>query len=168
MATDQKDTDVNGMNRLALMEEVLHLRRAIRGHRDQCGDDRCWADDDVLYQSLPEGSCPLKAFAPQEKAVLMARCSRYWDTRFYPANAGKNHEWGSVARQGLYRHYKGGLYLVHGVAKHSETGERLVVYRPLYGSFELMARPEIMFTEEVDRPEYRYHGPRFQFVSEMF
>ena len=33
---------------------------------------------------------------------------------------------------GLYRHYKGGEYEVIGVARHSETQEALVVYRPLY------------------------------------
>ncbi len=156
------------MNIEALREEVGKLRGAVRSHRDQNGDDRCWADDAELYGALPEGSSPLRAFTSNEKAILMARCSRYWDTRFYPDNFGKNHGWGFVARQGLYRHYKGNLYLVHGVAKHSETGERLVVYRPLYGSFELMIRPEVMFVQEVDSAEHRYKGPRFQFVSEMF
>lgn len=32
---------------------------------------------------------------------------------------------------GQYRHYKGGAYEVIGVARHSETHEALVVYRPL-------------------------------------
>ena len=35
---------------------------------------------------------------------------------------------------GLYRHYKGGEYEVLGVARHSETHEPLVVYRPLYNA----------------------------------
>lgn len=72
-------------------------------------------------------------------------------------------------RQGLYRHFKGnlGLYLVHGVAVNSETGEREVVYRPLFNSHELMTRSEKMFLEEVDRPEFNYKGPRFIFVEEM-
>ena len=35
---------------------------------------------------------------------------------------------------GLYRHYKGGEYEVLGVARHSETQEPLVVYRPLYNT----------------------------------
>ena len=74
----------------------------------------------------------------------------------------------SLIKQGLYRHYKGNLYLVQGVAVHSETYERLVVYRPLYGSFRLTVRPESMFLEEVDMPEYNYRGPRFQFLREMF
>ncbi|MFT5033017.1 MAG: hypothetical protein ACI89D_001111 [Bermanella sp.] len=50
---------------------------------------------------------------------------------------------------GRYRHYKGGEYEVIGVARHSETGERLVVYRPLYGEGALWVRPLSMFLESV-------------------
>ena len=34
---------------------------------------------------------------------------------------------------GTYRHFKGGLYEVLGSARHSETEEEMVVYRPLSG-----------------------------------
>lgn len=51
---------------------------------------------------------------------------------------------------GRYRHYKGREYEVVGVARHSETLEALVVYRPLYGTRELWARPHAMFVETVD------------------
>lgn len=51
---------------------------------------------------------------------------------------------------GRYRHYKGRFYDVLGVAKHSETGEPLVVYRCLYGDFSLWVRPLSMFTESVE------------------
>ena len=50
---------------------------------------------------------------------------------------------------GVYRHYTGNLYDVIGVATHSETGERLVVYRPQYGERALWVRPLEMFTEAV-------------------
>ena len=51
---------------------------------------------------------------------------------------------------GLYRHYKGNDYEVLGVATHSETDERVVVYRALYGEFGLWVRPLTMFEESVE------------------
>ncbi|MEZ5502375.1 MAG: DUF1653 domain-containing protein [Halioglobus sp.] len=67
-------------------------------------------------------------------------------------------------RTGRYRHYKGGEYAVQGVATHSETGERLVVYTPLYGDGGLWVRPLSMFVETVTvggvrQPRFRYLGP---------
>lgn len=50
---------------------------------------------------------------------------------------------------GRYRHYKGGVYTVIGTARHSESGEWLVVYRPEYGERALWVRPLAMFTETV-------------------
>jgi hypothetical protein len=64
---------------------------------------------------------------------------------------------------GLYRHYKGRDYTVIGVARHSETEEELVVYRPEYGERGLWVRPLAMFTEmvEVDGKVV----PRFERIS---
>lgn len=53
-------------------------------------------------------------------------------------------------KAGRYRHYKGNLYEVLGVARHSETEEYLVVYRCLYGDFSLWVRPLDMFLGKVD------------------
>ena len=50
---------------------------------------------------------------------------------------------------GRYRHFKGGEYDVLGVARHSETQEWMVVYRPLYGDGGLWVRPLAMFAETV-------------------
>ncbi len=50
---------------------------------------------------------------------------------------------------GTYRHYKGNLYEVLGVARHSETEEPLVVYRALYGDGGLWVRPLAMFEATV-------------------
>jgi hypothetical protein len=50
---------------------------------------------------------------------------------------------------GLYRHYKGGEYEVLGVARHSETQEPLVVYRPLYNTTGWWVRPHAMFFSAV-------------------
>ncbi len=50
---------------------------------------------------------------------------------------------------GRYRHYKGNTYEVLGIARHSETGELMVVYRPEYGERALWVRPRAMFLEDV-------------------
>ncbi len=50
---------------------------------------------------------------------------------------------------GRYRHYKGYDYEVIGVARHSETLEPVVVYRPLYNASGLWVRPHAMFFETV-------------------
>ena len=64
---------------------------------------------------------------------------------------------------GRYRHYKGGEYMVMGIAQHSETGEALVVYRPEYGDRELWVRPLSMFQESVETPEGAM--PRFALID---
>lgn len=50
---------------------------------------------------------------------------------------------------GKYRHYKGNLYEVIGIANHSETLEKMVVYKALYGKEEIWVRPASMWNEEV-------------------
>ena len=63
------------------------------------------------------------------------------------------------ARPGRYRHYKGGEYEVVGVARHSETLEPLVLYRPLYNDSGLWVRPYDMFFGDVEIEGRRQ--PRF-------
>lgn len=65
---------------------------------------------------------------------------------------------------GKYRHYKGPLYEVIDVARHSETEEEMVVYKTLYGDFSLWVRPLVMFNEEIE-----YNGKkvkRFEYIGE--
>lgn len=50
---------------------------------------------------------------------------------------------------GRYRHYKGKDYEVISVATHSETSEKYVVYKALYGDYGIWIRPLDMFIEEV-------------------
>ena len=50
-----------------------------------------------------------------------------------------------TTRTGIYRHYKGGEYEVIGVARHSESHEPMVVYRPLYNASGWWVRPHAMF-----------------------
>jgi hypothetical protein len=66
-------------------------------------------------------------------------------------------------KPGRYRHFKGGEYNVQGVATHSETGESMVVYSPLYGEGGLWVRPLSMFLEMVERDGERY--PRFTYIE---
>ena len=66
-------------------------------------------------------------------------------------------------KPGKYRHFKGNLYEVIGVALHSETQEEMVVYHALYGEYGLWVRPAAMWTETVDLDGY--HGPRFQYIG---
>lgn len=75
---------------------------------------------------------------------------------------------GGRLRCGVYEHYKGKKYLVLGVARHTETGELVAVYVPLYelpdnGGVQMAVRPLAMFTEEVlvgsaTRPRFRFVG----------
>ena len=65
---------------------------------------------------------------------------------------------------GRYRHYKGGEYEVLGAARHSETHEPLVVYRPLYNDSSLWVRPHAMFFEDVQVDGKRQ--PRFALVKQ--
>ena len=69
----------------------------------------------------------------------------------------------SDVQSGRYRHYKGGEYTVIGVARHSETDELLVVYRPEYGERGLWVRPWSMFTEFVQTREGL--EPRFVLIE---
>ena len=57
---------------------------------------------------------------------------------------------------GIYRHYKGNLYLVLDICYHSETLEKMVVYRALYGDNKLWVRPYDMFFDEVNKNGQRY------------
>lgn len=54
-----------------------------------------------------------------------------------------------VKKKGIYKHFKGNLYMVEDVALHSETCEEMVVYRALYGEHGLWVRPLAMFEESV-------------------
>ena len=70
-----------------------------------------------------------------------------------------------MIKLGKYQHYKGNNYEVIDVARHSETLEDMVVYRALYGDFDLWVRPLKMFLENVEingvtMPRFKYLGEK--------
>ena len=68
-------------------------------------------------------------------------------------------------KKGIYRHFKGNLYELLYVAKHSETLEDMVVYRALYGEKSIWTRPLSMWDEEVKTDKGKVR--RFTYIGEV-
>lgn len=66
---------------------------------------------------------------------------------------------------GIYRHFKGGIYQIKMLAKHSETGEKMVVYQAMKPPFEVWVRPFSMFVERLDPTVYLDARQELRFVS---
>lgn len=69
-------------------------------------------------------------------------------------------------KTGIYKHYKGNLYRVLFLAKHSETLEDFVTYEAMYENQEgkYWIRPLMMFLENVEVDGKQI--PRFEFISD--
>lgn len=64
---------------------------------------------------------------------------------------------------GVYRHFKGNLYLVEDIIYHSETTEKMVAYRALYGEGKLWCRPYDDFLSRVDHEKYPSIEQKYRF-----
>ena len=65
---------------------------------------------------------------------------------------------------GKYRHFKGNEYEVLAVARHSETDEKMVIYKALYGEGEIWVRPLSMWDETVTRDGESFK--RFTYIGD--
>ena len=63
----------------------------------------------------------------------------------------------------IYKHFKGDYYFVEDIATHSETREKYVVYRALYGNNDLYIRPYDMFASEVNHQKYPDIKQKYRF-----
>lgn len=59
-----------------------------------------------------------------------------------------------IVVHGIYKHFKGDMYIVEDLARHSETNEIMVIYRALYGNNQLYVRSLEMFLSPVDKEKY--------------
>ncbi|NFT44002.1 DUF1653 domain-containing protein [Clostridium botulinum] len=66
-------------------------------------------------------------------------------------------------KTGIYRHFKGREYEVIDIAIHSETREKFVVYKALYGDFKTFIRPYDMFMSKVDKEKYPDIKQKYRF-----
>ena len=66
-------------------------------------------------------------------------------------------------QKGIYKHYKGNLYELLHIANHSETLEKMVVYKALYGEGEVWVRPLSMWGEVVEVNGKKV--PRFEYIG---
>lgn len=76
--------------RMEAKNRYYELYEAIREHRDQHGDDRCWMDDQKLYAVLKDDNLGDNRTPPKEK--MLQTCSRYIDSRCQPTADWKSYE----------------------------------------------------------------------------
>lgn len=61
----------------------------------------------------------------------------------------------------IYRHFKGNLYYILNIAFDTETEQKVVVYKALYGEGKVWVRPLKMFAEEVNKNNQKHRFELF-------
>ena len=70
-----------------IVNRIIELESAVRKHRDQRGDDRCWLDDQELYKVLGDNDLGNNSLPPKDK--FLKNCENYYNKRC------KNADWPS-------------------------------------------------------------------------
>lgn len=72
-------------------------------------------------------------------------------------------------RLGVYKHFTGNLYKVLGETIHSETNERMVIYKALHGNFKIYVRPYDLFVGKVNKEKHPKVDQeyRFEFIRQV-
>lgn len=64
----------------------------------------------------------------------------------------------------VVRHFKGDLYLILNVhVEHTETSERMILYKALYGDCKVYVRPASMFVEKCNAEQFNKYGQKYRF-----
>jgi hypothetical protein len=81
-------TEATGLSVSHLRDELRAIRLALREHRDQIGDYRCWVDDHVLYErTLPGYTAPS---TPPSEELFDSYCESFFRNRQHPNDRGRN------------------------------------------------------------------------------
>ena len=103
-----------------------------------------------VAQTFPSGY-GLSELGREEESIRLGQCQLFERDILSIAILPTFEEAVQMIPPGRYRHFKGNLYEVIAIARHSETTQPMVVYRALYGEGGLWVRPADMWNEEITR-----------------